>query len=198
MKLWRVRVPILVIGILASVTACTAPVSVPEPKATPTIASSVRLQCADGVTDPSPILPWLLLTDGVGSALRVTMSPLPKAVDGGIWAPSKQWSARKAPLFLAAGSGVVTLEVPDDGQQYLLWTSADAWTGVDASVEARRVWTSSKVIAEGCKGMTTSFYGGLLVLDPAHCFPLTITRTGHPAVTLAISGDGQTCPAPEK
>ena len=198
MKLWWASVSILVIGFLTSVTACTAPVIKPEPSATPTIASSVRLQCADGVTDSGAIMPALLLTEGVGSELRSTRPTLPKAIDVGIWAPSKEWSIRKAPLFLSAGSQVVTLEVPDDGKQYLVWTSADAWTGADESVAARRVWTSSKVVAQGCAEATTSFFGGLLVLDPTRCFPLTVTRAGQTAVTLAINGDGHTCSTAEK
>jgi hypothetical protein len=197
MRLGRAWVPILMIGVLTSITACTTPVGRPAPSATPTMTSSVRLQCTDGVADSGPILPGLLLTEGVGSALRATMSSLPKAVNVGIWAPSNEWSFRKAPLFLAAGSGTVTLEVPDDGKQYLVWTSADVWTGDHASAEARRVWTTPKVIAEACKGTTISFYGGLLILEPAHCFPLTIVRTGHPAETQVIRGNGKTCPEPE-
>jgi hypothetical protein len=198
MKLWRASVPVFVIGILISVTACTAQVSKPEPSATPTIASSVQLQCADGFANSGSIVPSLLLTEGVGSALRDTISTLPKAMDVGIWAPTKEWSFRKAPLFLSAGSQVVTLEVPDDGRQYLVWTSADAWTGADESVAARRGWTSSKVVAHGCAEAPTSFYGGLLVQDPTRCFSLTVTRAGQAAVALTISGDGQTRPTAEK
>jgi hypothetical protein len=126
------------------------------------------------------------------------MPTLPKASEVGIWAPSKEWRFRKAPLFLSAGSQLVTLEVPDDGKQYLVWTSSDAWTGADESVAARRGWTSPKVVAQGCAEAPTSFYGGLLVQDPTRCFPLAVTRTGQADVVLAISGDGRTCPTAEK
>ncbi len=151
---------ILAISILGAVTACLPTPIAPTPSSTvsPTAAASVTLWCEDGVADPTPIPQEILLTEQVGGALLDERASLPKAVDVGIPEPSEeQWKFRKAPLFLQGGSGTVPLGVPEDGHQYLLWTSADAWTGDDASIEERQGWTSSRVVAHACEEQTTSF-----------------------------------------
>ncbi len=180
---------VVAIAALNALTAC-------GPTSSGTAAPSVSLDCEDGVADPRPIPPQLLLTDRVGAALQDVNTALPNAADVGIPVPSnEEWKFRKAPLLLQAGAGTVTLEVPDDGRQYLFWTSADDWTGDGATAEDRRRWTATRATAQGCDGLTASFYGGLLVRDPARCFPLSIAESGRPETLLTIRGDGQACSA---
>lgn len=153
---------------------------------------SIQLGCQDGLTDPDSFSDEITLTDTVGSDLRDPRPNLPHANDVGIPAPSKQWQFRKAPLFVAAGSAPVTLSVPDDGQQYLVWTSEDAWTNSEND-QIASTWAATELTVTACEEMTTSFFGGLLIDDPTRCFPLQLQEEGHPVETLWIRGDGSTC-----
>jgi hypothetical protein len=91
----------------------------------------VHLDCDDGLTGPDLLTDETKLTDTVGSGLLESVSQLPHAGSVGILAPSEEWYSRKAPIFVASGSPTVILNVPEDGWQYLMWTSEEAWTSAD-------------------------------------------------------------------
>jgi hypothetical protein len=175
----------------ASIVACAGCATGPvDPEPTDTVTTHTALDCSDGNASVGAIASGFLLGDTVGAALRAPLGTLPKAMNVGIPAPSPAWSFRKAPLFLAADAGRVTLTVPDDGRQFLLWTPSSTWVGADA--DAKRPWVTAQVTASGCDS-GSSFFGGILVLDPERCFPLTIQLEGEPADRLLLSGAGGTC-----
>ena len=152
----------------------------------------VQLTCADGLTGPDLWVDEIKLTDNLGSGLLEQLNRLPRAVAVGIPAPTADWYFRKAPLFVAPGTSTVTLSVPEDGRQYLFWTSAEAWT--DGSVDnVDSAWATSQIAVTGCATLTTSYFGGLLVEDPTRCFTLDIREEGQPPEEVTIRGDGSAC-----
>ena len=154
-------------------------------------ATPAQLHCEDGLVGPTPLTDQMKLTDTVGAALRGERSELPRAHDVGIPAPSEDWYFRKAPLFVSPGTPTVTLRVPGDGSQYLLWTSDDAWTDSDSD-GISGAWAATELSVTACHDLTTSYFGGLLVHDPAHCFPLEVRQDDHTEVRT-IRGDGGAC-----
>jgi hypothetical protein len=191
--LWRMSIA-RVTGIalaLASLVVCAGCAATPvDPEPTNTFTTHTSLACSDGNAGAGPVPREFLLTDTVGAALRDGFGRLPKATDVGIPAPAPAWSFRKAPLVLTADAGRVTLTVPDDGKQFLLWVPSNTWVGANA--DGKRPWITAQVTATGCERVT-SFFGGILVLDPERCFPLTIQQDGRPADELLLSGAGGTC-----
>jgi len=135
-----------------------------------------------------------MLTDAVGSDLLQERGALPRAQDVGIPAASSDWLFRKAPLYLTEAVGSVTLTVPDDGKQFLLWVPSEAWVGAGAQVDDKRPWVTARLTASGCSDSVVGFFGGLLTLDPQHCFPLTIDQEHMPEQRLMIRGAGGSCP----
>lgn len=157
-------------------------------------SESVELACDDGVAGTHSLRDEIALTDNVGADLRRTViSGLPRAVDVGRPAPNAGWFARKAPLFVAPRAQGVTLSVPDDGRQYLAWTSAEAWTGDPDATQLDSAWATPRVTVADCADSPVSFFGGLLVEDPEHCFTLTIEERGQRAQHIEIRGDGADC-----
>ncbi|WP_454131439.1 hypothetical protein [Microbacterium lacticum] len=154
-------------------------------------ATAVQLGCEDGLTGPDLLTDETKLTDTVGSALLEQLSRLPQANDVGIPAPSEDWYFRKAPLFVAPGTPAVTLSLPEDGSQYLMWTSDDAWTG-SAGEGISSAWAATELSITACPDLTTSYFGGLLVKDPSQCFPLEVRQEDQIEV-LSIRGDGAAC-----
>lgn len=195
MRVSAIRVVALVL--LAAVTAgCTSlGAEVPGPlqssNAWESAGAPVRMGCEDGLTGPDMLTDETKLTDTVGSYLLEQVSRLPRARDVGIPAPSEEWYFRKAPLFVAAASPTVTLNVPEDGSQYLMWTSDDAWTGADG-VGIIGAWAATELAITACQDMTTSYFGGLLVKDPTRCFSLEI-RQEEQVEAFYIRGDGADC-----
>ena len=191
------RTPVLALLLVAIVSGCT---SAPDERPTPSQPASdwtpataaIELGCVDGLTGPDLLTDANKLTSTVASALLEPLSQLPHAGDVGIPAPSVDWRFRKAPLFVAAGSHPVTLKVPDDGRQYLMWTSQEAWTDPEGD-RVSSTWAATEVTVNACDELTTSFFGGLLVEDATRCFSLEIREEArHEA--LSIRADGSNCP----
>jgi hypothetical protein len=138
----------------------------------------------------------LLITDTVGTAfVGSPVTTLPRAGDVGIAAPtSADWRFRKSPLFLAGTAATVTISVPDDGRQYLLWVPTNDWVG-GATGAAHRPWISHRVVAAGCDQRGVGFFGGILAIDPERCFTLSVESADAPRLDLDVRADGGRCPA---
>ena len=178
-------------------TACTsahapqaAPTGLTPPAATVAIPPQVALQCTQGNAETSPIPPDFLITDTVGTHFaHHPLSRIPRAVDVGVPAPSvADWRFNKSPLLLAAAATSVTISVPDDARQFLLWVPSAVWGGEDQSA-----WITHQVIAAGCDRGGVSFFGGILATDPTRCFPLTIESGNRPPENLSVRADGHPC-----
>jgi hypothetical protein len=188
---------VLAIGVLVAMTACTpspaphaTPADLTPPEPTVGIAPQVTLQCAQGNAETSPIAPDLLITDTVGTHFaRHPLSRIPRAVDVGVPAPSSaDWRFNKSPLLLTDAATSVTISVPDDGRQLLLWVPSAVWGGA-----GQLAWISHEVTATGCDRGGVSFFGGILATDPTRCFPLTIESASHPPENLTVRVDGHPC-----
>ena len=192
---------VLAACVLSALAACTpAPVTPtraptpPTPSPTLTIAPQVELTCGQGNAQDAPIPPDLRLTETVGTNfVRHPVSKLPRAQDVGVAAPSSIWRFNKSPLSLE-GAATVTISVPDDGRQYLLWVPSTAWGG-EATHVAQREWIAHQVVATGCDRGGVFFFGGILAIYPERCFTLSIESAGTPRLDLDVRADGGHCPA---
>ena len=176
-------------------TACTPTTAnqTPHPKSSAT--APVALKCAEGNSHDPSIAPNLQIIDTVGIAfIRNPVGDIPRAKDVGIPSPSSaDWKFNKSPLLLAVTAGQVTINVPNDGHQYLLWVPTAVW--VDGSSPANKEpWISHQVTANGCPSTGVAFLGGILARDPTRCFPLTIESANGLRYDLNVRADGGTCP----
>jgi hypothetical protein len=187
--------------VLIALTACTpAPIKPTTPQPTPhptlTIAPRVLLGCAQGNSADWPIPPEFLITDTVGTSFVANpVSKLPRAHDVGVAAPSSVWRFNKSPLNLNAATTVtITITVPDDGRQYLLWVPSTAWGG-EATHAVQQQWITHQVVATGCVQGGVFFFGGILAIDPERCFTLSVESADGSRKTLEVRADGGHCPA---
>jgi hypothetical protein len=186
--------------VLLTLAACTSttprPTPSPSPRPTVGIAPQVQLGCSQGNAAGSALPSELLITDTVGTGfVGSQVMNLPLAGDVGIATPtSADWKFRKSPLFLAGASATVTISVPDDGRQFLLWVPTADWVG-DATAAAQRPWITHQVVAAGCDQQGVDFLGGILTIDPERCFTLSVQSTDAPRLDLDVRADGGRCPA---
>lgn len=189
---------VLLACVLTALTACTPTPIKPPPQPTPhptlTIAPRVLLGCAQGNPADWPIPPEFLITATVGTSfVGHPVSKLPRAQDVGIAAPSSVWRFNKSPLNLNAAT-TVTITVPDDGRQYLLWVPSTAWGG-EATHAVQQQWITHQVVATGCDQGGVFFFGGILAIDPERCFTLSVDSADGLRKALEVRGDGGYCPA---
>jgi hypothetical protein len=193
------RIPVVLAAcVLIALTACTPAPIKPHPQPTPsptlTIAPQVELTCGQGNARDSPIPPDLRLTETVGTNfVRHPVSKLPRAQDVGVAAPSSVWRFNKSPLNLNAAT-TVTIRVPDDGRQYLLWVPSTAWGG-EATRAVQQQWITHQVVATGCVQGGVFFFGGILAIDPERCFTLSVESADGSRQDLDVRADGGRCSA---
>lgn len=180
--------------IVVGLVACTPATTTPTPQPKPTPAAEVVLECAEGNIDAPSIHQDLRVTDTVGTVFaRNPVTNVPFAADVGIPSPSSaDWKFSKSPLLLAAGEGSVTISVPSDGEQYLLWVPAAVWVD-DSSPNRLMPWVTHQVNATGCASTGVTFLGGVLVKDSTHCFALVIESTTGVRDEFEVRADGLPC-----
>ena len=190
----RLSVALSVLLVVVALAACTPTTTKPTPHPTSTPAAHVVLECAEGNSDVRSIEPNLRVTDTVGTVfVQNPVGNIPRAEDVGIPSPSSaEWKFNKSPLLLAGAVGKVTISVPDDGRQYLLWVPTAVW--VNGSSPARmKPWITHQVTADGCPSTGVTFLGGVLAHDPTRCFSLTIESMTGLRDEFDVRADGLSC-----
>ena len=190
----RLSVALSVLLVVVALAACTPTTTQPTPHPTSTPAAHVVLDCAEGISDVGSIEPHLRVTDTVGTVfVQNPMGNIPRAEDVGIPSPSAaEWKFTKSPLRLVGAAGEVTISVPDDGRQYLLWVPAAVW--VNGSSPARmKPWITHQVTADACPSTAVTFFGGVLARDPTRCFSLTIESMIGLRDEFDVRADGLSC-----
>ena len=180
--------------VVVVLTACTSTTAKPTPHPTSTATAHVVLKCAEGNSDGPSIAPNLRLTDTVGTVFaRNPVSDIPRAKDVGIPSPSSaEWKFNKSPLLLADAAGQVTIGVPDDGRQFLLWVPTAVWVNGSSPAD-KKPWIAHQVTAHGCTSTGVTFLGGVLARDPTRCFTLTMESPSGLRNELNVRADGNSC-----
>ena len=192
---------------LALLSACTA-IPAPGPKPTTFIRSPTALpetilgdgptvlECNDGFGDnvnfPSPS-PGALLGGLATSVIFVTTrSSVPLARDVSLVVPGNvDWRFAKPPLSLAAGHEAITVSVPHDGNQFLVWTTDNGWTGGSAVVVAD--WAQTSLTISPCSTHAVTFLGGILARTADHCFRITFQTASGLVDQRELRLDGKAC-----
>ncbi len=91
--------------------------------------------------------------------------------------PSASLYFRKTPLYIQAGTGPVTLTLPDEQDEFLSWVPASVWTS--GSPPDLQPWAAKSVTFQGCADSGAMYLGGLLAADPARTFPLIGSHSGN-------------------
>lgn len=111
------------------------------------------------------------------TGLRGKQDP-PLATEVGlVLPPGASLYFRKTPLYIEAGTGPVTLTLPDGKNEFLSWVPASVWTG--GSPPDLQPWATRSVRFQGCPDSGAMYLGGLLAADPALIFELTGSHAGH-------------------
>lgn len=105
-------------------------------------------------------------------------------------APAGRYFA-KAPVYLPAGTGPVTVAVLGRTPVTLAWVPGYLWTNPRRQYDVTDFQTR-RLTFEGCDGAAATYLGGVLSTRPAGCAELGITTPRHPPrrVTVAFGRAG--------
>lgn len=194
-RLWATTTVLAVVML----TGCTAE---PPPAPTPSASSAVlgigpsTLTCAAGLKSPEMTDPTFAggpLGGLVNSSiLTQPMATLPLAHDVNLIVPDgADWLFHKSPIWLSAGAEAITVSIPDDGQQFLLWPPAAIWT--DDSPPDAAEWAQTSVTIDPCPDHAVSFLGGILGLSPSHCFAMEFRSASGLVEERRLNLEGSPC-----
>lgn len=127
------------------------------------------------------------------SILYQSVSSVPKAEDVNLELPAgyADWKFRKSPLIVAAGAGPITISVPDDGRQFLVWVPTSDWTsGVPQRVAN---WAQTSITVEPCAEHPVSFLGGVVAETSDACFAISFEEAELSEETRTVSLQENQC-----
>lgn len=155
-------------------------------------AQPVVLRCTDAGSGDEPSGAGDVAIAGLTlEGLSQPATEVPSATQAGLLVPAgSSQHFRKAPAYLAAGGGPVTLELltPPPGQT-LAWVPAREWSGRPDL----RPWMSSTVTLDGCPDRDATYFGGVLATEPAACLNLRVTRADGAREEMRLRLDGNPC-----
>ncbi len=194
-------------AVLALLSACVGP---PAPSPIPTaplpsptsVSESIlgdgptELDCNDGFAgtgDSSSSSADVLLGGLARSVVFGDTRPnVPLARDVNLIVPlDVDWRFAKSPLSLAAGPEAITVTVPQDGQQFLVWTTQVGWTGDSPVVVAD--WAQTSLTISPCSNHGVTFLGGILARSADHCFAITFRTASDKVDQRELRLDGKDC-----
>ena len=207
MRCHRVTLTVLVVG--SAVAGCSA-ASPPAGSGTPAPSAgsatsaaagsapqqrSVRLGCVESGSGTLSDETGPPLTVGPVSfeGFRAQVREVPRAADVGLRTPAGQdsWRFRKVPVYLPAGSAVVTLSMSPGAAVAFAWVPAQAWTSGAPDLSR---YAATSVSFASCPDRTATYFGGFLAASPDTCVRF---RLGDGRTTTPVSRrlDGAACSA---
>lgn len=155
--------------------------------------NAVTLTCADAGTGNAAGGPGDLVLGSVvleGMATRAVA--IPKAADVRVIVPEGlDWFFHKAPVWMKAGSGRVTLQIVDSGADAFAWVPSPIWTSEKAP--DLRQWVARTVTFQGCPDRDVTYFGGILAADPNACLDLVVQTDIQPTNTKRVALAGGPC-----
>lgn len=181
----------------SSRTSSGSPSSVIHGSTSPAAQSSERavtLSCADsgGGTLTEDAGPPLVLGALTFEGLRRTVTDVPRAVDVGLRLPAElaEWHFRKAPVYLPARAGSVTLRMSPNIAAAFAWVPAQLWTSGGGPDLSR--WAATSVSFSSCADRTATYFGGFLADSTETCLRFQVgDHRGKNNVNRRL--DGSTC-----
>jgi hypothetical protein len=150
------------------------------------------LGCADAGSGDEPSGAGDITIAGLtleGLSQRTT--EVPSATQAGLLVPAgSSQHFRKAPAYLAAGAGPVTIQLVEPGPDHALaWVPANDWSGRPDL----RPWMTTTVTLAGCPDRDVTYFGGVLANQSDACLNLRIKHADGPETDTRLQLDGSAC-----
>lgn len=155
-------------------------------------AQPVELRCAEAGSGEDPRGAGNLTVAGLTlEGLAQPSTEVASATQQGLLVPAgSSQHFRKAPAYLAAEAGPVTIELVEPAPGHALaWVPASDWSGRPDL----RPWMTTTVTLDGCPDRDVTYFGGVLASQSDACLNLRITPADGPKRETRLQLNGDPC-----
>lgn len=155
-------------------------------------AHPVELGCDDAGSGEEPSGAGSLTSAGLTlEGLAQPTTQVPSATQQGLLVPAgSSQHFRKAPAYLAAGAGPVTIELLEPAPGHALaWVPASDWSGRPDL----RPWMTTTVTLDGCPDRDVTYFGGVMANRSDACLDLRVKPADGPERDTPRQLNGDPC-----